>query len=119
MPMHKDILASKFGLQCGFDLCSQFFNQHIAVKDVTWIYSRSSGGYNLNGYLPLQAELNATQKGFRISESKGFEIYDFPIDAGLEYWNRFTYIDVPILAKAKVGNDIIKVYGAIVLSSVY
>ena len=28
-------------------------------------------------------------------------------------WNRFTYIDVPILAKAKVGNDIIKVYGAI------
>lgn len=85
----------------------------LPLKTLHGFTAGAVGGYNFGPYFALQAELNATQKGFRISESKGFEIYDFPIDAGLEYWNRFTYIDVPILAKAKVGNDIIKVYGAI------
>lgn len=70
-------------------------------------------GYGFGDNFDLQGELNITQKGFGIKESTGFDVFDFPIDVGVDYRNRFTYFELPVLAKGKIGNDKVKGYLAI------
>lgn len=70
-------------------------------------------GYTFNEFFDLQGELNITQKGFVIKESTGFDLFNLPIEVGLDYRNRFTYLELPILAKGKIGNDKVKGYLAI------
>lgn len=70
-------------------------------------------GYTFNEFFDLQGELLVTQKGFRVEESTGFDIFNFPIDVGVDYLNRFTYFELPVLAKGKFGNDVVKGYAAV------
>ena len=106
-------LGFKFGYNAGNTHAAKAFTNILPLKTLHGLTAGGVGGYNFNPYFALQAELNVTQKGFRITESKGFEIYDFPIDVGVDYWNRFTYLELPILAKGKIGNDNVKAYGAV------
>ncbi|MCO6461081.1 MAG: PorT family protein [Saprospiraceae bacterium] len=106
-------IGFKVGYNAGSTSAAQSLTNLLPLKTLHGFTAGAVGGYNFGPYFALQSELNVTQKGFRISESKGFDIFDFPIDAGLEYWNRFTYLELPILAKAKLGNDIIKAYAAV------
>lgn len=106
-------LGFKFGYNAGNTTAAKAVTNILPLKTLHGVTGGVVGGYNFNPYFALQAELNVTQKGFRITESKGFEIYDFPIDIGVDYWNRFTYFELPILAKGKIGNDIVKAYGAV------
>lgn len=70
-------------------------------------------GYSFGENFDLQGELNVTQKGFTIKESTGFELFNLPVEIGGDYRNKFTYLELPILAKGKIGNDKVKGYLAI------
>ena len=86
------------------------------LPDIRMLHGVTGGvivGYGFGDHFDLQGELNITQKGFGIDESTGFDLFNIPIDVGVDYRNRFTYLELPILAKGKIGNDKVKGYLAI------
>ena len=71
------------------------------------------GGYTFNEYFDLQTELSFTQKGFVIKENADSLLFRLPVNLGVDIRSRFNYLELPILAKGKIGNDKVKAYIAI------
>lgn len=103
----------KGGYTAGSTVAAKSITNIIPLKTLHGVTGGVIGGYSFNDYFDLQGELNVTQKGFVINESMGFDLFNFPMDIGVNYRNRFTYIEMPLLAKGKIGNDIVKGYAAI------
>lgn len=68
---------------------------------------------NFGPYFALQPELNFVQKGFRFEESVNIPIGRFDIPAGVEAQIRTNYLEVPLLAKLKLGNELVQGYLAV------
>jgi len=86
------------------------------LPDIRMMHGVTGGailGYSFGEFFDLQGEFNITQKGFVIKEAKGFDLFNLPLEVGIDYRNRFTYLELPILAKRKIGNDRIKGYFAV------
>ncbi len=103
----------KGGYVAGNTSATKSITNIIPIKTLHGLTGGVIGGYSFNDYFDLQGELNVTQKGFVINESMGFDIFNFPMDIGVNYSNRFTYIEMPLLAKGKIGNEIVKGYVAV------
>lgn len=79
---------------------------------------RYTPGWNLGGvaeinfgnYFALQPEVNWVQKGFTWDESVGVPIGNIEIPIGAEATFRTNYLEVPLLAKVKLGNEVVKGY---------
>lgn len=106
-------IGFKGGYNAGMTTAAKSITNVLPVKTLHGVTGGVIAGYSFNPYFDLQTELNVTQKGFKIEESMGFDVFDFPIDLGVDYRNRFTYIELPLLAKGKIGNDIVKAYAAV------
>ncbi len=63
-----------------------------------------------NGNFALQPELNYLQKGFQIKEGFDVDLFDFPVPVGVTAVSRFHYLEMPLLAKAKFGNEFANFY---------
>lgn len=68
---------------------------------------------NFGDYFALQPELNWVQKGFRWDESLGVPIGNIDIPIGAEAVIRTNYLEIPLLAKGKLGNDFVQGYVAV------
>ncbi|MBL7781134.1 MAG: PorT family protein [Saprospiraceae bacterium] len=68
---------------------------------------------NFGKYFALQSELNWVQKGFRFSEDINVPIGNLDIPAGVEATIRTNYLEIPLLAKAKIGNDVVQAYAVL------
>ncbi|HNE28537.1 MAG TPA: porin family protein [Saprospiraceae bacterium] len=68
--------------------------------------------FNFGDYFALQPELNWVQKGFRWDESLGVPIGNIDIPVGAEAIIRTNYLELPLLAKGKFGNDVVQAYVA-------
>lgn len=64
-------------------------------------------------YFALQPEVNWVQKGFLFTQDINIPIGNFDIPAGVQAQIRTNYIEMPLLAKAKVGNDRIQAYAVL------
>ena len=53
----------------------------------------------------IQPELVFTQKGFQIKEGMDVNIFNVPLPIGVTAISKFNYIEMPLLAKAKFGNE--------------
>lgn len=106
-------IGFKGGYNAGITTATKSITDILPVKTLHGVTGGIIAGYSFSPYFDLQTELNMTQKGFKIEESMGFDVFNFPIDIGVDYRNRFTYLELPILAKGKIGNDVIKAYAAI------
>jgi len=106
-------IGFKGGYNAGITSAAKSVTNIIPIKTLHGVTGGLVTGYSFNEYFDLQGELNITQKGFVINESMGFDIFNFPMDIGVDYKNRFTYIEVPLLAKGKIGNEFVKAYAAI------
>jgi hypothetical protein len=98
-------IGFKGGYNAGITSAAKSVTNIIPIKTLHGVTGGLVSGYSFNEYFDLQGELNITQKGFVINESMGFDIFNFPMDIGVDYKNRFTYIEVPLLAKGKIGNE--------------
>ncbi len=65
---------------------------------------------NFGRYFALQPELNFVQKGFRWDESIGVPIGNVEIPIGAEATLRTNYLEMPVLAKLKLGNERVQGY---------
>lgn len=52
----------------------------------------------------IQPELVYTTKGFQVDEDFDLELFNVPLPVGATAISRFRYLEIPLLAKAKVGN---------------
>ena len=53
----------------------------------------------------IQPELNFTQKGFQINEGTDLNIFNVPVPVGVTAISKFNYLEMPLLAKARFGNE--------------
>lgn len=56
-------------------------------------------------HFSLQPELAFTRKGFGIREDFGIELFDMPLPVGLRNDTRVNYVELPLLAKYKFGDQ--------------
>jgi hypothetical protein len=68
---------------------------------------------NFGPYFALQPELNFVQKGFRFEESVNIPIGKVDVPAGVEAQIRTNYLELPLLAKVKLGNELVQGYLAV------
>jgi hypothetical protein len=106
------------GLKAG----ANFGNVHTtqALNDLTPDFKYATGAVaggvaeiSFGKYFAIQPELNWVQKGFRFSEGIDIPVGSIDIPAGVEATIRTNYLEFPLLAKAKVGNDIIQAYAVL------
>lgn len=58
----------------------------------------------------IQPELTFTQKGFKIKEGIDINLFNIPLPLGVKATTKVNYLEVPLLAKVKFGNDQIQSY---------
>jgi Outer membrane protein beta-barrel domain len=64
----------------------------------------------LNRSFSVQPEVNYTTKGFGFSESRDLNVFNVPLPLGIKTQNNVNYIEMPLLLKYKLGNDVAKAY---------
>ncbi len=64
-------------------------------------------------YFAIQPEVQWVQKGFRFDEGINIPVGKIDIPAGVEATIRTNYIEVPLLAKAKFGNELVQGYAVL------
>ena len=58
----------------------------------------------------IQPELNFVTKGFKLDEATNLDLFGTSLPIGVTAISEFNYVDVPLLAKFKVSNDIMSAY---------
>lgn len=66
--------------------------------------------FELGHYFSLVPELLYTQKGFSIDQGTSFDVLGIDVPIGARANTRIKYIELPLLAKGRFGNDKIKGY---------
>ena len=66
--------------------------------------------FEFGEFFSLQPELAYLKKGFGIKEGIDIDLYNIPIPLGFEAISRFGYLEMPILAKGKLGNEKVKAF---------
>jgi len=64
----------------------------------------------IGNHFAIQPELIYTQKGFKLDEGMDFELYNIPLPIGVIVRSKFSYLEVPLLFKGKIGDDKMKGY---------
>ena len=106
------------GLKAG----ANFGNVHTteALGDLTPDFKYATGAVagavaeiSFGKHFAVQPELNWVQKGFRFSEGIDIPVGNMAIPAGVEAVIRTNYLELPLLAKVKIGNDIVQGYAVL------
>ena len=63
-----------------------------------------------NDHFAIQPELNFTTKGFKLREGTNINIYEMPLPLGVTAVSKFNYVEMPLLAKAKIGTGKTQAY---------
>ena len=91
-----------------------------ALGDLTPDFKSSVGAVaggvaevNFGKYFAVQSELNWVQKGFRFTQDVNIPVGKLDIPAGVEATIRTNYLELPLLAKAKIGNDVVQAYAVL------
>ncbi len=64
----------------------------------------------IGNHFAIQPELSYTQKGFKLDEGMDFELFNIPLPVGVIVRSKFSYLEVPLLFKGKMGDDKMKGY---------
>lgn len=74
-------------------------------KPITTFNVGAVSEIGLHKNFAIQPELNFTQKGFKVSENFDVNLFNVPIPLGATAITKFNYLEMPLLAKAKFGNE--------------
>jgi hypothetical protein len=66
--------------------------------------------YSFSDHFALQTELAITRKGFKFGLDRDVNLFNIPIPVGATAESRFNYLELPLLAKVKFGDDVVKGY---------
>lgn len=106
------------GLKAGANLGNVYMTQTLndLTPDFKYATGAVAGGvaeFNFGKFFALQPEVNWVQKGFRFSEGINVPIGKLDIPAGVEATIRTNYLEMPVLAKLKLGNDVVQAYAVL------
>lgn len=79
-------------------------------KSITAFNVGAVSEFEFGDYFAVQPELSYTVKGFRLKEQMDVNIFDLPIPIGAEAISKFGYLEMPLLLKGKIGNEVAKAY---------
>lgn len=79
-------------------------------KSITTFNIGAVSEIGLHENFAIQPELNFTQKGFKIKESFDVNLFGIDLPIGATALSKFNYLELPLLAKAKFGNEKSKFY---------
>jgi len=68
------------------------------------------GELGLTNHFALQSELNLIKKGLQFDEDFNADVFNMNLPLGVTTEARFTYIEVPVLAKLKFGEGPLQAY---------
>lgn len=63
---------------------------------------------DVNEHFSIQPELTYTQKGFKLDEGTNVDLFNIPLPVGVVARSKFSYIEMPLLFKGKVGDEKVK-----------
>ena len=106
-----------FGLKTGVQSANVkvpgFINDISQIPDFKSITTFNVGVVSeigLHENFAVQPELNFTQKGFQIKEDFDVNLFDIPLPVGVRAITKFNYLEMPVLAKARFGNELAEFY---------
>lgn len=79
-------------------------------KSITTFNVGAVSEIGLHKNFALQPELSFTQKGFQLSEETNVDLFNIPVPVGATAISKFNYLEMPLLAKAKFGNELANFY---------
>jgi hypothetical protein len=106
------------GLKAGANFGNVYMTEALGnlAPDFKFATGAVAGGVveaNFGKYFAVQSELNWVQKGFKFTEDVNIPVGNLDIPAGVSATIRTNYLEIPLLAKAKLGNDIIQAYAVL------
>ncbi len=69
-----------------------------------------TGEYAFNEHFSLLSEMNYQEKGFRIRENMNVDLFKVDIPLGVRVDTRVRYLDLPVMAKYRIGSGPVKAY---------
>lgn len=66
--------------------------------------------YGFSDHFALQTELAYTTKGFKLREDFAVNLFNVPVPVGASAESRFGYLELPLLAKVKFGDEVVHGY---------
>ncbi len=103
-------LGFKIGMQSAGVTSNIPFNGHNLLKSLNSPQAGLVAEFGLGEHFALQPELNYTSRGFKIKEGISLDVVKIPIDLGTTIETKVNYINLPLLAKYKFGNGLLKGY---------
>ncbi len=79
-------------------------------KNITATSVAAVAEIGINDNFAFQPELAYTQKGFAIKEGFDLNLFDIPLPLGVKAVTKVNYLEAPLLAKAKFGNEKVNAY---------
>lgn len=80
------------------------------LHDVIGASIAAVGEWELHPNFALQAELGYTRKGFGLNLGTDVNLFGVSLPLGVDAESRFDYLEMPLLAKAKLGSEAVKFY---------
>lgn len=84
-----------------------------APKSYTSFLVGATGEIQINNIFSFQPELQYIKRGFTINEGTSFDLMGVDIPVGAKATTSISYIEAPLLAKAKFGNGVTNFYGVV------
>lgn len=79
-------------------------------KPVTTLNFGAVSEIELHPNFAIQPELNYTTKGFKVNEGFDLRLFNVPLPVGVVAVSKFRYLEMPLLAKVKFGNEFANFY---------
>lgn len=99
-------IGFKMGAQRANVVAPDIINDSEYLPDFRTITTTNFGAVSelqLHPNFAIQPELNYVTKGFKVHENFDLKLFDVPLPVGLTAVSQFRYIEMPLLAKAKLG----------------
>ena len=103
-------LGVKGGMNIARVKAPEFINSVVEFKKVRNLTIGVVSELGLTENFALQSELNFTTKGFKLNEGLDLQLFGFDVPLGVTAVTEFTYLELPVLAKAKFGNERVEGY---------
>lgn len=103
------------GLRGGLNVANVYTTEGLdrLTSDFKYINGPTIAGvleYGVNDNFALQTELAYTRKGFQTNVGTDINLFNVPLPVGVTAESRFNYLELPVLAKVKFGNELMKGY---------
>ncbi len=103
------------GLKAGFNIADAKISgiTESLIPDAKSYTGYTTGilfNYAITDQLSVQPELNLVQRGFKVKEDFGFDLWNIPIPLGIDVVTKVKYVELPLQLKYKFSDGSVQPY---------